>query len=74
MEIPKFIDDIIKSLLCSKYEAHDWKPYQVYRDPGGYTGGWKKCSRCGKIIDEHLDPIEGRFDQTAPDHFTLKGF
>ena len=70
----KWFDDKIKKILCSRYESHDFKPYQVYRDPGGYTAAWKKCSRCGKILDEHLDAIAERYIEIQKDYFQLKGF
>lgn len=61
-------------ILCQEFSSHDWKSYQVYRDPGGYTSAWKRCARCSKILDEALEPIEGRYEITGKDCFRLNGF
>ena len=64
----KKVNQIESDILCREHDLHDFKPYQVYRhgkEASGYTPNWRKCIRCGKELDEYLDPVEGKYRKSA---------
>lgn len=59
------------SILCKRYEFHVWERYQVFREHG-FCPDWKRCIRCGKLIDENLNAVEDNYIQTGDKYFVRK--
>lgn len=65
------LERFLVSILCKRYEFHVWERYQVFREHG-FCPDWKRCTRCGKMLDEHLDDVEAVYDKVGENYFMKK--